>query len=161
MSFGEGEIVIGKGQMALISHYRGSAYIHHDQIRLFIGDNYVETPVSDDRHEFTDLGVYYERLNFLSGADGGAAAFISANKDADIRYTLYRKTGPDSSRPVYSNIKMNKDDRYAIAKLYDLSQILLSLEEHRNLRDEAQRHLMFIRSKMKDESTEDTVEENK
>ena len=56
---------------------------------------------------------------------------------------------------------MNKDDRYAIAKLYDLSQILLSLEEHRNLRDEAQRHLMFIRSKMKEESTENTVEENK
>ena len=150
-----------KGHMTLISSYRGSSYIHHDWLKLSVGDIYVDTPESNDRHEFTDLGICYERLSFINGNDGGAAAFISANKDADIRYTLYRKTGPDNSRPVYSNIKMNKDDRYAIAKLYDLSQILLSLEEHRNLRDEAQRHLMFIRSKMKDESTEDTVEENK
>ncbi|MGX8690553.1 MAG: hypothetical protein ACSW76_07910 [Bacteroidaceae bacterium] len=150
-----------KGHMTLISSYRGSSYIHHDWLKLSVGDIYVDTPESNDRHEFTDLGICYERLSFINGNDGGAAAFISANKDADIRYTLYRKTGPDSSRPVYSNIKMNKDDRYAIAKLYDLSQILLSLEEHRNLRDEAQRHLMFIRSKMKDESTEDTIEENK
>ena len=149
-----------KGQMALISHYRGSSYIHHDQIRLFIGDNYVETPVSDDRHEFTDLGVYYERLNFLSGADGGAAAFISANKDANIKYTLYRKTGPDSSREVYRNLSLAKSDREAIASLYNLSQILLSIEEHKKLREEADRHLKFIQSKMKSGSAEKTVQEN-
>lgn len=149
-----------QGRMTLISSYRGSSYIHHDWIKLSVGDNYVDTPVSDDRHEFTDLGIYYERLSFINGNDGGAAAFISANKDADITYTLYRKTGPDSSRPVYRNLKLNKNDRYAIAQLYDLSLILLSLNEHKNLRDEAERHLMFIRSKMQDESTENAVQEN-
>ena len=46
------------------------------------------------------------------------------------------------------------------ASLYDLSQVLLSLNEHKNLRDEANRHLMFIRSKMKDESAENAVEED-
>jgi hypothetical protein len=150
-----------KGQMALISHYRGSSYIHHDQIRLFIGDNYVETPVSDDRHEFTDLGVYYERLNFLSGADGGAAAFISANKDANIKYTLYRKTGPDSRREVYRNLSLSKNDREAIASIYNLSQILLSIEEHSKLREEAERHLKFIQAKMKSGSAEESVQEDK
>lgn len=148
------------GRMTLVSSYRGSSYIHHDWLKLSVGDKYVDTPESRDRHEFTDLGVCYERLSFINGNDGGAAAFISANKDADITYTLYRKTGPDSSRPVYRNLKMTKDDRYAIAKLYELSQILLSLTEHKNLRDEAERHLMFIQSKIKDGSAQDTIQEN-
>ena len=138
------------GRMTLISSYRGSSYIHHDWLKLSVGDNYVDTPVSDDRHEFTDLGIYYERLSFINGNDGGAAAFISANKDNNITYTLYRKTGPDSSRPVYRNLKMTKDDRYAIAQLYDLSEILLSLHQHKDLRDEANRHLQFIRSRMEE-----------
>ncbi len=149
------------GRMNLISCYRGSSYIHHDWLKLTVGEVYVDTPESSDRHEFEDLGVYYEWLSFLNGNDGGAAAFISANKDENITFTLYRKTGPDSSRPVYRNLKLNKDDRYAISKLYNLSQVLLSLNEHKNLRDEAQRHLMFIRSKMKDESIQEGVEEDK
>lgn len=149
------------GRMTLISSYRGSSYIHHDWLKLSVGEVYVDTPVSSDRHEFTDLGVCYEWLSFINGKDGGAAAFISANKDADIRYTLYRKAGQEESRPVYRNLKLNKDDRYAIASLYDLSQVLLSLNEHKNLRDEAERHLKFIRSRMKDESTEEGVQEDK
>jgi hypothetical protein len=149
------------GRMTLISSYRGSSYIHHDWLKLSVGEVYVDTPESSDRHEFEDLGVYYEWLSFINGNDGGAAAFINANKDANITYTLYRKTGPDSSRPVYRNLKLNKDDRYAIASLYDLSQVLLTLNEHKNLREEADRHLKFIRSKMKDESTEEGVQEDK
>lgn len=149
------------GRMNLISSYRGSSYIHHDWLRLSVGDNYVDTPESRDRHEFTDLGVYYEWLSFINGNDGGAAAFISANKDENITFTLYRKTGPESSRPVYRNLKLNKDDRYAISSLYELSQILLALNEHKNLRDEAERHLKFIRSKMKDESAEESIQEDK
>ena len=149
------------GRMNLISCYRGNSYIHHDWLKLSVGEVYVDTPESNDRHEFEDLGVYYEWLSFINGNDGGAAAFISANKDENITFTLYRKTGPDSSRPVYRNLKLNKDDRYAIAKLYDLSLVLLSLNEHKNLRDEAQRHLMFIRSKMKDDSAEEGVQEDK
>ena len=149
-----------QGKMTLISSYSGSSYIHHDWLKLSVGDNYVDTPVSYDRHEFKDLGVCYERVSFINGNDGGAAAFISANKDADILFTLYRQTGPDSSRPVYRNLKMTKDDRYAIAQLYELSQILLALEEHNSLRAEAERHLTFIRSKMKDESIENAVQEN-
>jgi len=148
------------GRMTLISSYRGSSYIHHDWLKLSVGDVYVDTPESKDRHEFTDLGVYYEWLSFINGNDGGAAAFISANKDANITYTLYRKTGPDSSRPVYRNLKLNKDDRYAISSLYELSQVLLTLNEHKNLREEAERHLKFIQSKMKEGSTEETVQEN-
>lgn len=149
------------GRMTLISSYRGSSYIHHDWLRLSVGDLYVDTPESNDRHEFKDLDVCYEWLSFINGNDGGAAAFISANKDANITYTLYRKTGPDSSKPVYKNLKMTKDDRYAIAKLYELSLVLSSLDEHKKAREEADRHLKFIHSRMKEDLTEDTVQENK
>ena len=149
------------GRMTLISCYRGSSYIHHDWLKLSVGDLYVDTPESRDRHEFEDLGVHYEWLSFINGNDGGAAAFINANKDANITFTLYRKTGPESSRPVYRNLKLNKDDRYAIASLYDLSRVLLSLNEHKSLRDEANRHLIFIRSKMKDDSVEEGIQEDK
>ena len=148
------------GRMTLISCYRGSSYIHHDWLKLSVGEVYVDTPESNDRHEFEDLGVYYEWLSFINGNDGGAAAFINANKDENITFTLYRKTGPDSSRPVYRNLKLNKDDRYAIASLYDLSQVLLSLNEHKNLRDEADRHLKFIRSRM-EKSAEEGIQEDK
>ena len=146
------------GRMTLVSHYRGNAYIHHDQIRLNVGETYVETPVSDERHEFTDLGICYERLSFMNGNDGGAAAFINENIDKDITYTLYRQTDPGSKRAVSGNLKMNREDRYAIAQLYNLSQVLLSLNGHRTIRDEAERHLNFIRSKMK--STQDTIQED-
>ena len=150
------------GRMTLVSSYRGSSYIHHDWLKLSVGELYVDTPESKDRHEFTDLGICYERLSFINGNDGGAAAFISANKDQEITYTLYRKTDPESSRAVYKNLKMTKDDRYAIARLYDLSQILLSLNEHKSLRDEADRHLKFIRYKMKEDlSAEQAVQEDK
>jgi len=149
------------GRMTLVSSYRGSSYIHHDWLKLSVGELYVDTPESKDRHEFTDLGVYYEWLSFINGNDGGAAAFINANKDENITYTLYRKTGPESSHPVYRNLKLSKDDRYAIASLYDLSQVLLSLNEHKNLRNEAERHLNFIRSKMKDGSAEEGIQEDK
>ena len=148
------------GRMTLISCYRGSSYIHHDWLKLSVGELYVDTPESNDRHEFKDLDVCYEWLSFINGNDGGASAFISANKDENITYTLYRKTGPDSSRPVYRNLKLNKDDRYAIAKLYDLSIVLQTLNEHKNARQEAQRHLEFIRSKVKEESAQDAVDKD-
>ncbi|MBQ9386620.1 MAG: hypothetical protein IJU24_07055 [Bacteroidaceae bacterium] len=149
------------GRMTLISSYRGSSYIHHDWLKLSVGDLYVDTPESNDRHEFKDLDVCYEWLSFINGNDGGAAAFISANKDANITYTLYRKTGPDSSRPVYRNLKMTKDDRYAIAKLYELSLVLSTLDEHKKAREEADRHLKFIRSRMTQDLSEEGVKEDK
>lgn len=136
------------GRMTLISHYCGSYYIHHDQLRLESNGSYVETPVCKERHEFTDLGVNYERLSLVHEADGGAAAFISANSNSKITYTLYRQTDSGERRPVYRNLRLTDNDCRAIAKLYDLSQLLISLQEHKSARDEAERHLAFIRSKM-------------
>ena len=47
------------GRMTLISSYRGSSYIHHDWLKLSVGEVYVDTPESKDRHEFTDVAEFY------------------------------------------------------------------------------------------------------
>ena len=121
-----------KGRMTLVSQWSGSYYIHHNRIRLSANDSYVDSPVSDDRHEFTDLGVCYEWLSFVNGNDGGMAAFIAANRDAKtIRYTVSGRDSRNPERDYSVNLNLGKDDITAIAQLYDLSQILLSLEEHK------------------------------
>lgn len=140
------------GKMTLISSWCGSAYIHHNQVRFSIGDLYAETPISDERHEFKDLGVCYERLSFLSGQDGGASAFIAAHKDDNITFSVIN----GKSRGKYL---LAKEDRYAIAQLYELSLILSTLHEHQAIRDEAERKLNFVRSKMQEnQSKEQAVE---
>lgn len=136
------------GKMTLISCWCGNAYIHHNQVRFSVGDLYAETPVCDDRHEFKDLGVYYERLSFLNGQDGGASAFIAAHKDENITFSVIN----GKSRGKYY---LAKEDRYAIAQLYDLSLILSTLHEHKAIRDEAERKLNFIRSRMQESASKE------
>ncbi|HPX98318.1 MAG TPA: hypothetical protein PK938_00360 [Bacteroidaceae bacterium] len=148
-----------KGRMTLVSQWSGSYYIHHNRIRLSANDSYVDSPVSDDRHEFTDLGVCYEWLSFVNGNDGGMAAFIAANRDAKtIRYTVSGRDSRNPERDYSVNLNLGKDDITAIAQLYDLSQILLSLEEHKNILAEAERHLQFIRSKIKEDPAEESAQ---
>lgn len=137
-----------RGKMTLISCWCGNSYIHHNQVRFAIGELYAETPVSDDRHEFKDLGVCYERLSFLNGQDGGASAFIAAHKDENITFSVIN----GKSRGKYY---LSKEDRYAIAQLYDLSLILSSLEEHKAIRNEAERKLNFIRSRMQESASQE------
>jgi hypothetical protein len=148
-----------KGRMTLVSQWSGSYYIHHNRIRLSANDSYVDSPVSDDRHEFTDLGVCYEWLSFVNGNDGGMAAFIAANRDAKtIRYTVSGRDSRNPERDYSVNLNLGKDDITAIAQLYDLSQILLSLEEHKNILAEAERHLQFIRSRIKEDPAEESAQ---
>lgn len=137
-----------RGKMTLISCWCGNSYIHHNQVRFAIGELYAETPVSDDRHEFKDLGVCYERLSFLNGQDGGASAFIAAHKDENITFSVIN----GKSRGKYY---LSKEDRYAIAQLYDLSLILSSLEEHKAIRNEAERKLNFVRSRMQENQSKE------
>ncbi len=137
-----------RGKMTLISCWCGNSYIHHNQVRFAIGELYAETPVSDDRHEFKDLGVCYERLSFLNGQDGGASAFIAAHKDENITFSVIN----GKSRGKYY---LSKEDRYAIAQLYDLSLILSSLEEHKAIRNEAERKLNFVRSRMQESASQE------
>lgn len=136
-----------KGRLNLVSNWSGSAYIHHRQVRLSVGDNYVDTPVSDDVYEFKDLGVCYEKCNFTDGKDGGASAFIAMNSDSKISVTL-----KGEKQTVKSEV--SAADRQAIKDVYSLSLLLKSKEEAEQTKDEAQRRIQFIKSKQTDASAE-------
>lgn len=125
-----------KGRMTLVSNYHDASYIHHRSLRLSAGDDYMDTPVSDDFYEFRDLGVCYEKCNFTDGNDGGAAAFVALNRNAKIQVRL------NGSRQVL--MTMRSSDRDAIAELYSLSQLLKSITEATNLREEALRKIQFV-----------------
>lgn len=125
-----------QGRLTLISNYSGSSYIHHRSLHLSLGDNYLDTPVSDDFYEFKDLGLCYERCNFADGKDGGAAAFIAMNKDRNIDVKLI------GDRTV--SMQMKASDRNAVAEVYSLSLLLKSIAEATAMRDEAKRKIQFV-----------------
>lgn len=125
-----------KGRMILVSSFSGTSYIHHRSLRLSSGDNFVETPVSDDFYEYSDLGVCYEKCNFTNGKDGGAAAFISLHKGEPIKVEIR------GTRNVSAD--MRPADINAISELYSFSLLLSSIDEAASLRDEALRKIKFV-----------------
>lgn len=125
-----------KGRMTLVSNFHDASYIHHRSVRLSVGTDFADTPVSDDFYEYKDLGVCYEKCNFTDGNDGGAAAFVSLNRDEKIQVRL------NGSRQVV--MTMRGSDKNAIADLYSLSLLLKSINEASDLRDEAIRKIRFV-----------------
>lgn len=128
------------GRMTIVSNYTGSKYIHHRSVKVTDGNTFAQSPVSDDYYEFTDLGIFYEKCNLKSGEDGGVAAYIAQNRDKKLRVTLIG----DKSLVV----EVTAADRNAIGSLFDLSQLLMSIEEHKKIRSEAERKLEFVRHNM-------------
>lgn len=139
------------GRMTIVSNFSGSSYIHHRSVRVSCNDNYVDSPVSDDFYEFKDLGVCYEKCNFTNGEDGGMAAFIAINKDSELVVRL------NGDRTV--DMKMSGGDKEAISELYSLSLLLGSISEATAIRDEAERHIRFIKLHMNDYAPADSVAE--
>lgn len=126
-----------KGRMTLISNFSGSSFIHHRSLNLVSGDSYVDTPLSDDFHEFEDLGVCYEKCNFAAGNDGEAAAFIAMNVSGRIDVTLN-----GAERKV--SYRMTDADKKAVKDVYSFSLLLSSIEEAVSLREEALRKIEFV-----------------
>ncbi|MBO7248312.1 MAG: hypothetical protein J6V02_08210 [Bacteroidaceae bacterium] len=135
------------GRLVLISTYSASSYLHHRSVRVVCGDVYAESPVSDDYYEFKDLGICYEKCNMKAGEDGGVAAFIAMNRDKNIKVQL---NGADGKKREYT---MRPSDRTAIASLYDLSVLMTELEDHKKIKEEAERRLQFTRSRINGSET--------
>lgn len=128
------------GSMTLVSSYKGNSYIHHRSVRLSVGDNYVESPKSDNFHEFQDLDVCYEKCNLTDGTGGGLASFVALNCDAVVKVTLI------GERTISYN--MSKTDKYAIKDVYSLALLLKEIAEARSIRDESLRKQAFINANM-------------
>ena len=136
-----------RGEMSLTSIYCAGGHIHHTAVRVSVGDNFAQTPPSDDSYETTDLGRPVEKADYRLGKDGGVIAFIMANRDrksmrleflGDRKYTTV----------MYAN------DIKAIAALGDLARILSSMEEIRKERDEANLKIRFVTRKMEESAAE-------
>lgn len=128
------------GRMTIVSNYSGSKYIHHRSVKVADGNTFAQSPVSDDYYEFTDLGICYEKCNLKFGEDGGVAAYIAQNRDKKLRVTLI---GDKSTM-----VEITASDCNAIGSLFDLSQLLMTIEEHKKIRSEAERKLEFVRHNM-------------
>jgi len=134
------------GRMNLISNYTGTSFIHHKSVRVAAGDLYIDSPVSEDVYEFKDLGVCYEKCNFVAGNDGGLCAFIAMHRDEPMSVTL------NGSRTIKG--ALSASDRKAIADLYDLSVLLSTIRQCHDVRDESERRIRFVKKNMEKSGTD-------
>ncbi|NDV56517.1 hypothetical protein [Bacteroides sp. 519] len=125
------------GTMTMTSIYCGAKNIHHVAIKVTAPDGtFAETPASNDSYETTDMGQKIEKADYKLGQDGNVIGFIYMNKDNNIKID-YR------GEHKYTT-NMTANDRNAAAELYNLSQILSSIEEIKKEIKEASLKIEFI-----------------
>ena len=134
-----------QGVMTLTSIYCGPSNIHHTAVKVSANDGtFAETPPSKDSYETSDLGVKTEKADYKLGNDGGAIGFISLNKDNPLKVEYI---GDRNYRTV-----MSADDRKAIAQVYELSQVLSSIEQIKKEIKEANLKIEFVTRKMQEDA---------
>ncbi len=123
------------GNTLLTSVYRGSA-LSHDCVRVSAGDVYAECNTPFNKYSSKHLGVTTERVDFRYNQDDGLMQFI-ATADRPIMVELTGKT-------KYKYILRN-EDADAIADVLELAKVLQAIDSIKSLRDEADRHIEFLR----------------
>ena len=132
------------GTMTLTSIYGGERHAHHHAVKVVAKDGtFAETPASEDVYKSEDLGWKTEKASYPLGKDGGVIAFIAMNHGVQTMKAHYigERSYVISVRP---------EDSEAIAKLYNLSQMLTALEQTKKEREEALRKIAFVERKMKE-----------
>ncbi|KAA6319268.1 hypothetical protein EZS27_030816 [termite gut metagenome] len=126
------------GVMTMTSIYCGTNYIHHTGVKVIAPDgSFAETPASGDRYETSDLNIKIEKADYPLGKDGNVIGFIYLNRDKNIRVD-YR------GERAYTTT-MDITDRKAAVELYELSQLLSSIEQVKKEIEETNRHIEFIK----------------
>ena len=129
-----------RGAVKLSSFYRGKA-IRHTTVRVSCGGEYAECGEPASKHISKHLGATSERLDFVYGKDGGLMDFIATTKGT----MTVRLTGGTE----YS-YTLRAEDAAAVVKILELAQAIRAIEEMKDSRAEAERHINFlIRSKQK------------
>lgn len=130
-----------QGVMTMTSIYCGASNIHHLGVKVIAPDgSFAETPSSKDSYETTDMGEKIEKADYKMGEDGSAISFLYLNRDKNIRveYIGERK---------YATT-MTPADRQALAAIYELSQLLTSIQQIQKEKDAANLKIGFINKKM-------------
>ena len=141
-----------RGAMVMTSIYCGGSNIHHSAVKVTAPDgSFAETPASKDSYETTDLGEKIEKADYKLGQDGHVMGFIYMNKDKNVRveYLGERKY----------TITMSATDRQALVGVYELSQLLSSIEQVKKDIKEANLKIEFITRKMQDSAEKEKAKE--
>ncbi len=136
------------GIMTMTSIYCGKNNINHLAIKVTAPDGtFAETPASGDVYMTTDLGEKIEKADYRLGKDGSVIGFIALNKDKNIKveYLGERKF----------NTTMSASDRTAAAELYELSQLLSSIEEIKKEMKEANLKIEFVKRNIEKSQNQD------
>lgn len=139
------------GEMALTSIYCAGGKIHHNAVKVSIGDEFAQTPASNDSYETTDLGRHIEKADYKMGNDGGVIGFIMAHKDAKTLKLEF--IGDRTFRTV-----MYQPDIKAIVEVGNLAQILASMEEIRKEQKEANLKIQFVNKKIEEAEMQENVQ---
>jgi len=135
------------GVMTMTSIYCGQRNIHHTAVKAIAPDGtFAETPASKDSYETTDMGEKIEKADYRLGQDGNVIGFISLNKDNNIRVEYIG----DSKYTT----NMSPSDRKAAAELYELSQVLTSIEQIKKDISEANLKIEFIKRNIEKKDSE-------
>lgn len=142
-----------QGVMSMTSIYCGGSNIHHFAVKVTAPDGtFAETPASKDSYETTDLGEKIEKADYKMGADGNVMGFLYLNRDKNIKveYIGERKY----------NTTMTSSDRQALAGIYELSQLLSSIEQIKKEREEAKLKIEFVSRKIEQQQQEEATEKD-
>lgn len=134
------------GEMSLTSIYCAGGTLHHTAVKVSVGNEFAETPVSKDSYETTDLGRTIEKADYKMGEDGGVISFITLNKDKNIQLQFI---GDRTYKTA-----MQPNDRKAIAELTDLARVLSAMEQIRKEKKEANLKIEFVTRKMQEDKEE-------
>lgn len=134
------------GEMSLTSIYCGSTSLKHNSIKVSLGDNFAQTPISSDIYYSTDLGHKIEKADYKAGNDGGVIGFILSNKDAKSLKLEF--VGGHSYRTL-----MYSPDIKAIVKITDLAQLLSAIYKIKGEKKEVILKTRFLNKKIEENSS--------
>ena len=140
-----------QGVMSMTSIYCGGSNLHHFAVKVIAPDgSFAETPASKDSYETTDLGEKIEKADYKMGADGNVMGFLYLNRDKNIKveYIGDRK---------YTTT-MTSADRQALAGIYELSQLLSSVEQIKKEQEEANLKIQFVTKKIEQKQQKEATE---
>ena len=140
-----------QGVMSMTSIYCGGSNLHHFAVKVIAPDgSFAETPASKVSYETTDLGEKIEKADYKMGADGNVMGFLYLNRDKNIKveYIGDRK---------YTTT-MTSADRQALAGIYELSQLLSSIEQIKKEQEEANLKIQFVTKKIEQKQQKEATE---
>lgn len=141
------------GVMSMTSIYCGNSNIHHIAVKVTTPDgSFAETPASKESYETTDGSEKIEKAEYKLGEDGSVIEFLNLNKDKNIRVEYLGDRAYKTT--------MNPADRQAVARIYELTKILSSIQEIKREQAAARLKIEFITKKKEIKEAREVTKED-